>query len=75
MRYGYMKQITKEQYERGVANRGYLTKEDAETVFDDSERLGYGVYSPTVHLIEKGKTEPDSKELYVVRYALGDSCD
>lgn len=36
------RQITPEQYKRGVENRGYLTKDDEKTVLTDSERLGYG---------------------------------
>lgn len=62
-----LREITKEQYERAQENRnGYLTKEDMEVVFDDSERLGYGVYD-TKTMIKDGK--------YVVQFSLGSTCD
>lgn len=60
------RKITKEQYERGVNNAGYLTKQDEYVVFTDAERLGYGVYSDTV---EKRGDE------YYVSFWLGNTCD
>lgn len=62
----YKRSITKEQYERAMSARGYLTKEDRETVFTDSERLGYGVYDGMV-------CNKDGE--YFVLYSLGSSCD
>ena len=60
------RKITKEQYERGTKNYGYLTKDDADLVFTDAERLGYGVYGARV------ETDGDD---YYVSFWLGDSCD
>ena len=63
----FYREISKEQYERAQENRnGYLTKEDMEVVFDDSERLGYGVYG-TKTMMKDGK--------YVVQFSLGSTCD
>lgn len=60
------KEITHEQYRRGVENHGYVDERDREDIFTDAERLGYGVYSDHVH-------ERDGK--FYVSYLLGDSCD
>ena len=60
------REITKEQYERAVANRGYITKEDELQIFSASELYGYGVYSPIAHMSE-GK--------YTVHFLLGSTCD
>ena len=63
----FYREISKEQYERAQENRnGYLTKEDMEVVFDESERYGYGVYGTRV-MIKDGK--------YVVQFSLGSTCD
>ena len=62
----FYREISKEQYERAQENRSYLTKEDMEVVFDDSERLGYGVYG-TKTMMKGGK--------YVVQFSLGSTCD
>ena len=62
----FYREISKEQYERAQENRSYLTKEDMKVVFDDSERLGYGVYGTRV-MIKDGK--------YVVQFSLGSTCD
>lgn len=62
----YTREITKSQYENALSNHRYITEYDKYDVFSDSERLGYGVYSPIVH-------EADGK--YYVRFLLGDSCD
>ena len=66
MQYGKTKKITEEVYNRAVKNNGYITDDDKETVFTESERLGYGVYSTYVFKL--------AGEFYV-GYALGDSCD
>ena len=60
------RKITKEQYEGGVNNAGYLTKQDEMTVFSEAERLGYGVYGGSVE--KKG-------EEYYVNFFLGSTCD
>lgn len=62
----YTREITKEQYENALSNHRYITEYDKYDVFSDSERLGYGVYSPLVHE-ENGK--------YYVLFELGDTCD
>jgi len=61
------REITREQYERAVADHnGYLADEDLPDVFTESELCGYGIYSP--HVAERnGK--------YVVLYYMGKSCD
>lgn len=60
------REITKEQYENALRNHMYITEFDEYDIFSDSERLGYGVYSPIVH-------ETDGR--YYVLFRLGDSCD
>ena len=60
------REITKEQYDRGVQNHGYLTREDFLKVFTDAERLGYGAISFTV-------SEEDGR--FYVWYDIYDSCD
>ena len=63
----FTREITKEQFDRALKYRnGYLTKEDMEVVFDESERYGYGVYGG-------GVIERDGK--YYVRFSLGSTCD
>jgi hypothetical protein len=60
------RKITKEQYERAMANRGYIAKEDEKDIFSESERWGYGVYGDQV-------AEKDGE--YVVNYQIGSTCD
>ncbi|MBP5362124.1 MAG: hypothetical protein J6Y71_03730 [Ruminococcus sp.] len=63
----FYREISKEQFDRAQENRdGYLTKEDMEVVFDDSERYGYGVYGGKT-MVKDGK--------YVVQFSLGSTCD
>lgn len=62
----YTREITKEQYENALSNNMYITESDKYDIFSDSERLGYGVYSPIAH-------EADGR--YYVWFHLGDSCD
>lgn len=64
--YRMRKNITKEQYERGMANGGFVAKEDRENIFSIAEMCGYGVYMPRV-AEENGK--------YIVNYELGSTCD
>ena len=58
------REITKEMYDR--SENGYLKREDYLKVFDESDRMGYGIYGD--HVIEE-----DGK--YYVSFAMGDSCD
>jgi len=61
----YNREITKEQFDR-ADDRGYLAHADYLKIFDESERMGYGVYAD--HVFEK-----DGK--YYVSFEMGDSCD
>ena len=60
------REITKDMYDRAIANRQYLAKEDYDKVFTTAELCGYGVYRAMVK-------EVDGK--YVVVYHMGNSCD
>ena len=60
------REITAEQYERAQANNGYLTKEDAEKVLTDSERLGYGASAGSVYELDGH---------YYVRCSRWNNCD
>lgn len=60
------REITKEQYDRAVNNRGYLVREDELTVFTDSELIGYG-FVPL-------RVEEDGGQFFV-NYIAYDSCD
>lgn len=46
------REITAEQHERAQANKGYLTKEDAEKVLTDAERFGYGASASSVYELD-----------------------
>ena len=58
--------ITPEQYERAQNNKGYVTKEDADMILTDSERLGYGASAGSVY-------EHDGK--YYARCHRWNNCD
>lgn len=58
--------ITKEQFKRAMKNGGCIDKQDMISIFDEAERLGYGIYSPIVRE-ESGK--------YYVDYYRGKTCD
>lgn len=60
------REITKEQYDRAMANSGYITEADKLEVFSVSELYGYGVYSPMVRN-DNGK--------FMVSFLRGESCD
>lgn len=60
------REITKEQYERAMANNRYITDDDSLDVFTITELRGYGVYGDQVFQRE-GK--------FFVRYKTGDICD
>ena len=62
----YNRKITKEQYDRAMANKGFITEEDMNEIFFPSEMFGYGVYNPRV--IERN-------DEYYVTFTLGSSCD
>lgn len=58
------RKITKEMYDRAV--NGSLSRDDYLKVFDESDRMGYGIYGDKVHE-ENGE--------YYVSFEMGDSCD
>ena len=60
------KEISKEIYDRAVANGGIIAGEDYQKVFTPQEYLGYGVYSQRV-------IEQDGK--HYAQYEIGDTCD
>jgi hypothetical protein len=60
------REITAEQYKRAQANKGYLTKDDAEKVLTDAERLGYGASAGSVY-------ELDGR--FYVRCSQWNNCD
>ena len=62
----YERKISKEIYDRAVANKGYIASEDMSKVFDICQLAGYGVYLPLVF-------ERDGE--YFVSYEMGSSCD
>ncbi len=59
--------ITEEQFDRAMANKGYIDDSDRDSVFTASELYGYGVYSPRV--FRNGNGEP------CVSFMRGESCD
>jgi len=60
------KEISKDMYDRGKSNHGFLKPGDYNKVFSAQEVMGYGIYNE--RLIEReGK--------YFVAYQIGDSCD
>jgi hypothetical protein len=62
----YKREITKEQYDRAMENRGYITSQDEADIFSMAELCGYGVYSAMADMVD-GK--------YYVKFYLGGSCD
>lgn len=62
----HRKPITKEQYERAIANNRIIPDADRGEIFDSAELYGYGVYCPTA-IEENGE--------YFVEYELGSTCD
>ena len=61
----YKREITKEVFDR-ADERGYLAQKDYLKVFDESERMGYGVYADKVY---------KDGDKYYVSFEMGDSCD
>ena len=62
----YERQISKEVYDRAIANNGHITSEDEAEIFSYIEQTIYGVYRTVAF-------ELDGK--YFVRYELGDTSD
>ena len=62
----YERQISKEVYDRAIANNGHITSEDEAEIFSYIEQTLYGIY-------RTGAFELDGK--YFVRYKLGDTSD
>lgn len=62
----YTRKITKEQYDRAMANKGYVVKDDIGAIFYPSEIFGYGVYDPRV--VERNGE-------YYATFTLGSTCD
>lgn len=60
------RKITKEQYDRAMANGGYMTEDDAKVVLNDAERYGYGATA--------GRVKEKDGEYYVSCH-MYDSCD
>lgn len=58
--------ITKEVYDRAVANKGYITSADQYEVFTTDEIYGYGVYC--------AKVEKEADQ-YIVNFMRGNSCE
>lgn len=61
------RQITEEQFDRAMANKGYIDDADQDAVFTASELYGYGVYSQRV--FRNGNGQP------CVSFMRGESCD
>lgn len=62
----YEKEISKEIYDKAVANNGTVPDSAYKDIFSVSELIGYGVYRVSAF-------EKDGK--YFVKYQRGDSCD
>lgn len=60
------REITAERYKRAQENNGYITKEDAEKILTDSERLGYGASASSVYELNGH---------YYVRCSRWNNCD
>jgi len=65
MRY-LTKEITKDVYDRAMANHRMITEEDRLAVFSRCEIFGYGIYSTKVHT--DGNT-------YYCDYSRGETCE
>lgn len=66
MRKGDDIEITKDIYDRAMANRRYIVPEDMPKLFTKAQLCGYGVYSEMVY-------EKDGK--YFCSYCMGSTCD
>ena len=59
-------EISSEVYNRAINNRGYITSEDKNNLFDTWQLCGYGVYGARAYE-ENGK--------YWCAYSMGSTCD
>ena len=66
MRKGDDIEITKDIYDRAMANRRYIAPEDMPKLFTKAQLCGYGVYSAMAY-------EKDGK--YFCSYCMGSTCD
>ena len=66
MRKGDDIEITKDIYDRAMANRRYIAPEDMPKLFTKAQLCGYGVYSAMAY-------EKDGK--YYCSYCMGSTCD
>lgn len=66
MRKGDDIEITKDIYDRAMANRRYIAPEDMPKLFTQAQLCGYGIYSEMVY-------EKDGK--YYCSYCMGSTCD
>jgi hypothetical protein len=62
----YTRQITKDVYEKAMANRGMIPTEMELEVFGECLVWGYGVYDTNVRI--------DDELGYVVDYETGETC-
>ena len=60
------REISKRDYDIAKKNNGYLTGEQKNRMFNANILMGYGLYSAKVYM---------DGEKYMLRYAIGDSCD
>ena len=60
------REISKEIYDKAIKNRGYITGEDREKVWDISDLCGYGIYGDQVC---------KENDKYFVKYYRGSTCD
>ena len=61
-----IREISREIYDRAIANNGNIVKEDIDNVWTQADLYGYGVYSYGIY-------EKDGK--CYVRFSTGTSCD
>ena len=59
-------EISKEVYDRALANNNRITKEDESKIFSESIIWGYGLYGTRVY--KEG-------EKYMCQFKIGSSCD
>ena len=64
----YRREISKEQYDKAMANGGRLTDEQELEILGESIVRGYGVYNTAVYVDVSG-------EKFMLKYETNDSCD
>lgn len=67
----WVKEITREQYERSIIYGHHIPAEDKGDIFTEAELYGYGVYSTCTY----ATMSEDGKVKYFVRYETGTTCD